>query len=609
MSLTNGPNLGLLVNGNNGEGHYTELMKQFRWIDWHGQPWVINMTTATPPGSPSDGDAYLVATGGTGVWSGKDGQVARYSTILTAWEFGVPKNGWRVWDRNTALPYHYNGSAWASDLASVLGALVYKGAKNMASDPSLPAPAAGNLGWYYVVSVASTGDVSYANLPASRSYSVGDTLISHGSGTWDVVDGDKPETLATPGTLVLRDAKGGFAAAAVSLADWTDGFISSHALTLGTSHGGDGLSVGSSGGGDGVKVSAAGGTAIRALSDSAVYLGASSGDGSYVFSAGNLFSDGYGNSHPNGGMFFGLINPSTGGTGEGVYIQIDFSGVDTHTGSAFHAVNTSIGDYQGFSFLADRGGSAQTSIDFNGHAMFLNAIGVGALPAWPLDVTANASATGGVAYGARLEQTVLASADADYLYGFEVNPTFDDAGHASVRHFIQRWRVAGAEKASLDENGKFTMASLALTGLLISYQGVATVGGGIPAEIAYVDATAQGAAIAATTIYAVPASGAGMYRISWAAKVTRAATTSSVLGGTSLGLQVVYTDADDSVVATTQANLSGATNAGNTTASTAEGVIIVNAKASTNIQYKIGYTSVGGTPMQYNLHVKVEAMG
>ena len=55
---------------------------------------------------------------------------------------------------------------------------------------------------------------------------------------------------------------------------------------------------------------------------------------------------------------------------------------------------------------------------------------------------------------------------------------------------------------------------------VIKYAGVATVSAGVPSELATVDLTAQSAAITATTLYAVPAAGAGMYRITWVAKIT-----------------------------------------------------------------------------------------
>lgn len=143
---------------------------------------------------------------------------------------------------------------------------------------------------------------------------------------------------------------------------------------------------------------------------------------------------------------------------------------------------------------------------------------------------------------------------------------------------------------------------------ITKYNNISTVSGGVPSELATVDLTAQGAAIAATTLYAVPASGAGRYRVNWVASVTRAATTSSVLGGAN-GFQLKYTDADDSVVKTSNpTTVTAFTSAGNTTATSVSGSFIANCKASTNLQYLFDYASVGATTMQYNLHIVVEAL-
>lgn len=171
--------------------------------------------------------------------------------------------------------------------------------------------------------------------------------------------------------------------------------------------------------------------------------------------------------------------------------------------------------------------------------------------------------------------------------------------------------LATAPSQALSIGGTTGNLNIDSNGKVLTYNAISTVSNGVPTEYATVDLTAQGAAIAATTVYAVPAGGAGMYRVSFVAKVTQVATTSSVLGGTN-GFQVVYTDQDDSVVVTTPAghlfNSTTASLALNTTQAVYSGVIIVNAKLSTNIQYSIDYTSVGGTPMQYNLHIKVEAL-
>jgi len=59
---------------------------------------------------------------------------------------------------------------------------------------------------------------------------------------------------------------------------------------------------------------------------------------------------------------------------------------------------------------------------------------------------------------------------------------------------------------------------VAVGGKISNYNNIATVSNGVPSEYATVDLTTQGAAIGTTTLYAVPASGAGMYRVSYSAK-------------------------------------------------------------------------------------------
>lgn len=175
--------------------------------------------------------------------------------------------------------------------------------------------------------------------------------------------------------------------------------------------------------------------------------------------------------------------------------------------------------------------------------------------------------------------------------------------------------AAGTGKYALKLDG--TAQSL-FGGKITTYNNVATVANGLPSLVAEIDLTAQGAAIGSTLAYAVPAASGGMYRVSYVATVTRAATTSSTLGGAGLGFQVDWTDADTSVAklspagaavaAGTNTSLATPTNAANTTAASISGAIVVHAAASSNINYRIGYTSAGGTTMQYNLHIKVERL-
>lgn len=147
-------------------------------------------------------------------------------------------------------------------------------------------------------------------------------------------------------------------------------------------------------------------------------------------------------------------------------------------------------------------------------------------------------------------------------------------------------------------------------GVMTTYNSIPVVGNGFAVQYATVDLTAQAAAISATTLYSVPASGVGRYRVCFVAKATTAATVSSIIGGAA-GFQILYTDPDDSVAVTSPLaalfNSTAAVLALNTTQAQYSGCMMINAKASTLIQYQMGYTSVGATPMAYNLHIMLES--
>ncbi len=154
--------------------------------------------------------------------------------------------------------------------------------------------------------------------------------------------------------------------------------------------------------------------------------------------------------------------------------------------------------------------------------------------------------------------------------------------------------TSGNVKFKMDKGGFFTV-----------YNSQTTVGNGVPGEIATVDLTAQSAALSAKSILAsLPAS--GMYRVTWVAKVTTAATTSSTLGG-STGFQVIYTDADDSTASVTSPSVSGGPT-GNALTTQWSGSVLINGKTGTGVTCNFGYTSSGATPMQYAIHIKLEQM-
>jgi hypothetical protein len=108
--------------------------------------------------------------------------------------------------------------------------------------------------------------------------------------------------------------------------------------------------------------------------------------------------------------------------------------------------------------------------------------------------------------------------------------------------------------------------------------------------------TTQAASVA-TVAVPTPTLAGGLYRLSYSARITRAATTSS-----SLTVGLAWTDGG---VSCSQAF---AAMTGNTTATVQSGSAVVSIDATTTARYQTTYASVGATAMQYRLTVLVEAL-
>jgi len=79
--------------------------------------YVLDRDLAAPPGSPSDGDTYLVAASATGDWAGEDGKIAYL--VDGAWRFYPPFSGARAYIDDENLLLIYDSGAWV-DIATML---------------------------------------------------------------------------------------------------------------------------------------------------------------------------------------------------------------------------------------------------------------------------------------------------------------------------------------------------------------------------------------------------------------------------------------------------------------------------------------------------------
>ena len=97
------------IAGSQAQKHVTHN-EALRLLDGIVQMAVLDKDLAAPPGSPSDGDAYIVAGSATGQWAGWDGDVAVRSD--GAWVRLVARPGWRAFVADEGALYLRIGAAW-----------------------------------------------------------------------------------------------------------------------------------------------------------------------------------------------------------------------------------------------------------------------------------------------------------------------------------------------------------------------------------------------------------------------------------------------------------------------------------------------------------------
>lgn len=125
MSNSNGPKLPVVVRVSQGDAWTSLGNTLLRALQPLIQANVISIGLTTPPGSPLNGDTYIVGPGATGAWAGKDNSMAYWSTDnpLTPsgeWEFFAPRAGWIVGNQTDNGSYLFNGSAWVTTAGSGL---------------------------------------------------------------------------------------------------------------------------------------------------------------------------------------------------------------------------------------------------------------------------------------------------------------------------------------------------------------------------------------------------------------------------------------------------------------------------------------------------------
>src|SRR5581483_4788156 len=78
---------------------------------------VIDRDLAAPPGSPAEGQRWLIAASPTGAWAGHACHIAAWQD--GAWEFYAPQTGWLAYVIDEGALIAWTGSAWVDALSAL----------------------------------------------------------------------------------------------------------------------------------------------------------------------------------------------------------------------------------------------------------------------------------------------------------------------------------------------------------------------------------------------------------------------------------------------------------------------------------------------------------
>lgn len=116
-----------LLAASQAQKHVT-MNEALKLLDAIIQAGVIDKDLTAPPGSPVEGDIYIVGASATGAWATHDNNLAIYQS--GAWVFIIPLDGWIAWVNDEDTLYVFNSGSWQPLLLRTIGPV-----RQLAVDP------------------------------------------------------------------------------------------------------------------------------------------------------------------------------------------------------------------------------------------------------------------------------------------------------------------------------------------------------------------------------------------------------------------------------------------------------------------------------------------
>lgn len=177
---------------------------------------VLDNTIATPPVSPSIGDAYLVANAATGIWAGHSNTIASFTR--RGWEFVIFSIGRFIYVESVDTYYHKNaGGLWVTGFGNQvttpnsvpLSAAINFGRRAIVENQTTTAPPGSPaVGTAYIIGPSATG--AWAGLDGKIAICevAGTFVIYTPSNGWEAYDKARNQSFTFTGSAWISTAGG-----------------------------------------------------------------------------------------------------------------------------------------------------------------------------------------------------------------------------------------------------------------------------------------------------------------------------------------------------------------------------------------------------------------